>query len=247
MFTVEERDRLHERVLEIGRSDDRVVAAAVVGSLAVGEGDRWSDVDLTFAVREDTSVADILDDWAKTLTEDLDAVCLLDLVVESTTYRVFLLPRCLQLDVSFTPASEFRPASPRFRLLYGEAGPPDMREPPSATDLLGWAVVFARDVRASIERGQVWRAERSLAALRDHALSFACRRRDLPAAYGKGHDQLPPEVLAGFTASLASSLDPVELSRALRSAVSGLQAECARATDISPRLSDYLGDLVAGM
>jgi len=40
MYTVEERTAVSDRMLEIARSDRRVVAEAVIGSLAVGSGDR---------------------------------------------------------------------------------------------------------------------------------------------------------------------------------------------------------------
>ena len=50
MFTVEQRDALRESVLTLAEKDRRVVAGAAVGSLAVGGGDRFSDLDLTFAV-----------------------------------------------------------------------------------------------------------------------------------------------------------------------------------------------------
>jgi len=62
MFTVEQRDDLRERVLRLGEDDDRVVAGAVVGSLAIDDGDRFSDLDLTFGVADDAQVADVLDD-----------------------------------------------------------------------------------------------------------------------------------------------------------------------------------------
>jgi len=45
VFTVPERDRVRDHVLRLAGSDSRVVAGAVVGSLAHGEGDRWSDLD----------------------------------------------------------------------------------------------------------------------------------------------------------------------------------------------------------
>ena len=81
MFTPVERDRVRDRILEIATADDRVVAAAVVGSLARGGGDRWSDIDLSFAVRDDVAIAEVLDDWTSQVTEDLGAIRLLDLVV----------------------------------------------------------------------------------------------------------------------------------------------------------------------
>jgi hypothetical protein len=44
MFTLEERDRVRERVIELARRDARIVTAALVGSLAGDGGDQWSDV-----------------------------------------------------------------------------------------------------------------------------------------------------------------------------------------------------------
>lgn len=245
MFTPAERDRVGDRVVAIARADDRVVAAAVVGSLANDGGDAYSDIDLTFAVRDDASIPDVLDDWTRRVTEDLGAVRLFDLVREPLRYRVFLLPDCLQLDVSFSPASGFRPTSERFRLLYGEAGDPlEGADPTPAAELLGWAAMYARDVRVSLERGQVWRAENSMSGLRHYALSFACATRGLPASYGKGHDQLPEDVLVSFEGALPSSVDPAELTRALTSGVGALRRECAAAPEVSSRLAEYLQDLL---
>jgi hypothetical protein len=65
-------------VLELAGSDERVVAGAVVGSLAHGEGDRWSDLDLTFAVADGVNVEAALDDWTRRLADELEAVRLFD-------------------------------------------------------------------------------------------------------------------------------------------------------------------------
>jgi hypothetical protein len=62
----------------------------------------------------------VLEDWARTLSDELDAVPLAELERGLTTYRVYLLPDALQLDLSMTPAGRFRPAGPRFRLVFGE-------------------------------------------------------------------------------------------------------------------------------
>ena len=129
MFTVEQRDALREHLLRLADQDERVVAGAAVGSLAVDGGDRFSDLDLTFGIADGVPVADVLGDWTRTLVEELDAVRLADLERGPTIYRVFLLPDALQLDLSMTPAARFRPAGPRFRLLFGEtaAGSPSFR------------------------------------------------------------------------------------------------------------------------
>src|SRR5947208_7023090 len=198
MFTLEERDAARDHVLQIAASDPRVVAGALVGSLAYGGGDRWSDLDLTFGVADDVAVAEVLDDWTRRVVADLDAIVLFDLPAGETIYRVFLLPGCLQVDLSFTPASHFGPAGPKFRLLFGEAHPRPYPEPPKAQELFGWAVAYARDARACIERGRWWQAEHCIDAIRHNALTLACRRRDLPTSFGRGFDDLPTEVLQAF-------------------------------------------------
>src|SRR5213080_4404488 len=157
MFTVEQRDALREHVLQLADEDERVVAGAAVGSLAVDGGDRFSDLDLTFGVADDVPVADVLDGWTRTLVDEDDAVQLADLAAGPTTYRVFLLPDALQFDLSMTPAAQFHPAGPRFRLLFGEtaASPIGIPIPQMPADLFGWGVIYALHARACIERGRV--------------------------------------------------------------------------------------------
>src|SRR5947208_6819031 len=201
MFTVEQRNALREHLLRLAEEDERVVAGAAVGSLAVDDGgDRFSDLDLTFGIADDVPVAEVLDDWTRTLIGEREAVHLADLERDPTIYRVFLLPEALQFDLSLTPAAQFRPAGPRFRLLFGEtaseesgaAAPPVAGElfiptPPVAGELFGWGVIYALHARACIERGRVWQAEHYVGAVRDHALSLACLRQGLPAVQARGY------------------------------------------------------------
>src|SRR3954468_10925427 len=107
MFSISDRDRVRDRVLELAASDARVVAGAIVGSLAHGGGDRWSDLDLTFAVADNLPLQEVLADWMLSLVEEFNAVHLFDLPSGASIYRVFLLPGCLQFDLSFTPAAKF--------------------------------------------------------------------------------------------------------------------------------------------
>ena len=79
VFTVEQRDALRERLLRLAEDDERVVAGAAVGSLAVDAGDRFSDLDLTFSIGDAVPVADVLEDWTRTLVDGLEAVHLADL------------------------------------------------------------------------------------------------------------------------------------------------------------------------
>lgn len=242
MFTVEERAALRERVLELAGEDERVVAGAAVGSLAVDGGDRFSDVDLTFGIADDVQIADVLDDWARTLIDELDAVQLAELERGPTTYRVFLLPDALQLDLSMTPAAQFRPAGPRFRLLFGETAAttsetptPPVAEglflltPPVAGDIFGWGVIYALHARACIERGRVWQAEHYVGAVRDHALSLACLRQGLPEVQARGYDDLPAETLARFEGAHVGAVDAGVLRAALATSVLALTREGAEA------------------
>src|SRR5215213_11478304 len=230
VFTVEQREAVRERVLRLAGDDERSVAGAAVGSLAVDSGDRFSDLDLTFAIADDVSVAEVLADWTRTLVAELDAVHLADLERGPTIYRVFLLPDALQFDLSMTPAAHFRPAGPRFRLLFGEtAGGDKAPEPPVAAGLFGWGVIYALHARACIERGRVWQAEHYVGAVRDHALSLACLRRGLPAVQARGYDDLSAETLARLEDAHVGAVEPAALRAALAAAVFGLMREGAEA------------------
>lgn len=79
MFTVEQRDALRDKVLRMADEDERAVAGAVVGSLALGGGDRFSDLDLTFAIADEVPVADVLGDWTRTLADETGAAPMVDL------------------------------------------------------------------------------------------------------------------------------------------------------------------------
>jgi len=241
LFSVEDRERVHARVLALAEADDRVVAGAVVGSLALEGGDPWSDLDLTFAVADRTPVDAVLEDWSRTIVDELDAVHLFDLAAAAAIYRVFLLPGCLQLDLSFAPAHAWGAAGPKFRLLFGEAAPRGHAPPPDAKELLGYAVHHALRARFCIERGRLWQAEYWLSAMRDYALDLACLHRGLPAREGRGFDQLPDEILDRFAPTLVSSVRPQELRRALALAVAGL---IAVAPELDVRIERRLRTLV---
>jgi predicted nucleotidyltransferase len=243
MFSVKERERVHDFVLELASSDARVVAGAVVGSLAHEEGDRWSDLDLTFAVADATPIVDVLDDWTRKLVDELGAVDLFDLPSGATIYRVFLLPGCLQVDLSFTPASEFAAGGPKFRLLFGSVVGKDHARPPPAAELFGYGVHHALRARFCIERGRYWQAEYWISGVRDYALSLACHRRDLPAGYGRGFDDLPPGVRDTFKDALVRSLEREELLRALGSAIDALLREADEVRDIAEKVEPHLREL----
>jgi hypothetical protein len=241
-FTAEDRERARDRVLALARADERIVAGAEVGSGALGHGDRWSDLDLTFAVLEDVPVEHVLEDWTRTLAEDLAAVHLFDLWSGAALYRVFLLPGCLQLDVSLAPHAAFGARTPRFRLLFGSAAELPHVQPRPAAELFGYAVHHALRARISVERGRVWLAEYWLSQTRDYTLALACLHRGLPSSEGRGYDDLPAELLVGLEGALPRSLERAELLRALGAVVEGLIRE---AGEVAAPVEGQLRDLAS--
>ena len=244
MFRVADRDQLRDHVLQLAAADPRVVAGAVVGSLAHSAGDRWSDLDLTFAVADDQPLLDVLADWTGTLAREFGAVRLFDLPSGPTIYRVFLLPGCLQFDLSFTPAAQFGAAGPSFRLLFGSAVERPYLQPPPAHELFGYAVHHALRARFCIERGRFWQAEYWISGVRDNALSLACRRHGLPAHYGRGFDSLPPAVSDALRCALVQTLQRAELLRALACAVEGLLREAEEVRDLAAQVEPHLRQLL---
>jgi hypothetical protein len=243
MFSINDRDRVRDFTLQLAESDARVVAGAVIGSLALGEGDRWSDLDLTFGVADKYSVFEVLEDWTGKIAKAFEAVHLFDLPSGASIYRVFLLPGCLQFDLSFTPASKFRAAGPKFKLLFGSSVEKPYPQPPPAKELFGYAVHHALRARFCIERGRFWHAEYWISGVRDYALSLACRRRGLPAYHGRGFDDLPSDVREVFNCALVTSLERNELLRALGCAIDGLLREADEVRELANQVEPQLKEL----
>jgi len=167
VFTVEQRDRVRRALVERAEWDERVVSAAEVGSAAGGTEDRWSDLDLTFAVSDEAPLDDVLADWTGAMDAEFDAPTLFDVWAGPTVYRVFLLPENLQVDLSFTPAARFGPTSPRFRLIFGEVREDRVREPMSRLaetprQRFGLCVLYLVRTRLYLERGDLEHAEQYL-------------------------------------------------------------------------------------
>lgn len=246
MFTIEQRDRIRDRILAMARADSRIVAGALIGSAADGPGDRWSDLDLGFGVGEVATPGDVLADWTPRLERECGAAHLFDLASGGATYRVFLFPGALQVDLSFAPAAAFGASGPKFKLLFGTAVEHPRAEPPSAPHLFGLGVHHAVRARFCVERGRVWQAQHWIGEMREIGLTLACRRRGLPTAQGRGYDDLPAEVARPFEDTLVRTLDRAELLRALRAAIDGLLREAGEARVLAEKTEGQLRDLSSG-
>jgi hypothetical protein len=253
VFTVEDRDRVRERLLSLAAADSAVGAAAVTGSYAAGASDRWSDIDLVLSVDGPLDAA--LARWTALLYRDFAARHHWDLPAGGTVYRVFLLPAWLEVDLAFAPAEEFGPRGPHWRVVYtrAEGGTPEPTGDSGPTTvcerdrLAGLAWHHALHAQVSVERHRGLQAEHWIGALRTQVIALACLRLGYPTAYAKGAHLLPAELTSPLEATLVRSLDATELRRALGAAVAALAAELERTDlDLAARLVPMLSELVAG-
>jgi hypothetical protein len=244
MFTPEERAHLRSDLLEYAARDWRISGAAITGSAATECEDRWSDIDLAFGVADAAELPNVLSDWTALMYDRHFALHHLDVKSGAWIYRVFLLTSTLQVDLAFVSDTEFRALAPTFRLISGRANEPRHASPPLPLDLIGLAWLYALHARSSIGRQKLWQAEYMISGMRDHALALACIRHGLPAAHGRGIDQLPSAVTAPLESSLVRQLDVVELLRAFRVVTDGLLNEIRSAdSELAGRLQNALRHL----
>lgn len=244
MFDAALRADVEGFLIRLAEDDERITAAAVVGSRAHNEGDQWSDIDLTFAVEDATTPVTVLDDWAEKLRTRFDGTPLFDLAASPLTYRVFLLPGALQVDLSVTPTSQFAARGETFRLLFGDANEPAVAAPRDSTDTFGHAVHHAVRARVCIERGRALQAEYWISSLRDETLALASRRADVPAWQARGAHLLPDDTHERFADALVRSLDRPELVRALDVAVHLLLDLSDQAPVLAAQVENQLRALV---
>lgn len=241
MYSESEREAIKARLIEHARTDPTITGAALVGSTASG-GDRWSDLDLTFAVSPESSVEAALASWTSWIESEFRAVTLFDLPIPGTIYRVYLFPGALQVDLSFSDQGVFGSRGPRFELIFGEAVEHSYTMiDQSPTDTLGWGVHHLIRANVCIERNLPWQAEYWIHQARDYALTLACLRRSIEARHGKGFDKLPANVTDRFAEALPRSIEALELRRAL-AAVTRLTLE--EADDFVPHAA-IVGQLLA--
>jgi hypothetical protein len=239
-FGVDLRDEVESSLIRLADQDERITAAAVVGSRAHTEGDQWSDIDLTFAVDDGIPPVSVLDEWEDVLRAEFGGTALFDLASPPITYRVFLLPGALQVDLSVTPTSRFAARGDTFRLLFGAANDPVATPPRDTADTFGHAVHHAVRARVCIERGRGIQAEYWISSLRNETLALACRRAGVQDWHARGAHLLPTVTRERFADALVRSLDPAELRRALTAAIGLLLDHRDQAPTLADRVEHHL-------
>lgn len=245
------REALRQELIALLGDDPRVSGVAVTGSAARDAEDEWSDIDLAAGVHDAVHVEPLLERVVTHLRERHGAVDALTLPVGSTVFRVVLLPSGLQVDVSVSPAVDFGPRGPAFRLVRGDAAETAAWPGPGASQVVGTAWLHALHVRSSLARGLVWQARYVLEGMREQVIQLACLRHGLLPVQGRGVDRLPTEVLVGLERTLVADVSHAGLLAGFGTVTEALLVECAhldprRAAALSPVLRDLVDQAGAG-
>jgi hypothetical protein len=225
MFSIREREDLRDRLVAAAKDDERITAAAVVGSGARGDEDSWSDIDLALRLSDGLKPQEVASEWTTWMYESAGAVDHLDVWSGTTLFRVFLLNSSLQVDLSFWLSDTFASSGSAFRLLFGEANDPRPSRAAAPESLVGTGWLYALHARSCIARGRSLQALYMINSLRDQVVALACLRHDLPAHHGRGVDDLPASLRLKISATLVHDLRKGELRRAFVASVSALLEE----------------------
>lgn len=215
-FTIDDRERLLATLVEAARNDHRITGVALVGSASIGAEDRWSDIDLSFSVRSEAEIQEVLGHFADLIQRESDVVDTLDSPQGQWRQRIFLLANTLQIDLAFTTQTQFGAQGPTFKLLFGTAMATRPISPPDTSKLIAEGWLYALHLRSSFARKKWWQAEFMLSAMRDQALALACVRHGLAYREGRGLDALPEELRQQYERTLLRSLDQDNLLRSFR-------------------------------
>jgi len=179
MFTPAYRKIIRDKIIQKIKDDENITSAAVIGSYARNEVDDYSDIDLTFGISKEVSQRNILTRYKTFIQTEFDGVFLFDLQQDETVYGVFLLPGCLQVDLSFTPQASFGPRAHPFVLLFGNQQAYKTASPHEPIeDKFGLIVHHLLRTKVCIERNQFDKAQEWLVQSEKHLLELNSITRD---------------------------------------------------------------------
>ncbi len=210
MFKVADREKLRARLVEFARRHPEVEAAALLGSAARGEEDRWSDIDLALGLAPGVDPVHAAETWTTVVEQTEPVIDHLDINASGGLYRALLLASTLQVDLSFWPHGHFPTGGSPVQVLFGQPDPP-LASVEAEDDLSGhvrMSWLYALHLRSALGRGRLWQALWMLEGIRNQVIALLCVPYGLPAAEGRGVDRLPPAVL-----SVGTGRDAAEESR----------------------------------
>jgi predicted nucleotidyltransferase len=230
LYDSEYRNHILETVTRALIDDKRIAGALLVGSGAKGFHDRYSDVDLTVLVGDETQLEEIYVDWWERLHDLLPTI---DAFKEPSSHLYgLLLNRYMEIDIGFQGESALFERKPNWKILFDRRGviPSLMKPREKAVDdqstahdkRLQDSWYYIIHTISAIQRGQPLRANFFINFLRDEAILMAGLNRDLATSlrsYHKEADKLPEEVKKKIINSIPANTKPVEQLRALRTVV----------------------------
>lgn len=228
MFTTDDRARVRSSLVAHARIDPNISGAAVVGSGARDEEDRWSDIDLALQLEKGAEEPSIVEDWTHWTNQEFGVADTLDIFARDVRYRVLLLSSSLQIDLSFWPHDQFRATETKFRLLFGTANAPTVAPTPDHETAIGMGWLYALHARSAIARGKVWQAVTMLDELRNQVITLMCLRLNLNAWHGRDADRLPDEAKQALQHSRANTITTDSLDNSLAALSALLLTEIER-------------------
>src|SRR5260370_15878076 len=163
-----------------------------------------------------------------------------------TLFRVFLLENTLQVDVAFWRTEDFAATGPNFRLIFGQAKPPEHTPPPNPVSLIGMAWLYALHVRSSLARGRILQAEYMLSGMRNHVCELVSLRCGVTPHQGRGLDDLSAFEQDTAAICIPRSLELSELKRAFQSTMRALLEELRHVNaEIAIRVSAPVNQIIA--
>lgn len=236
MFNVADREKLRARLVEVARHHPDIETAALLGSAARGEEDRWSDIDLALGLAPGVDPVQAAKTWTTVVEQTEPLVDHLDINASGGLYRVLLLASTLQVDLSFWPHRHFPTGSSPVKVLFGHPDLPQISVEPQ-NDLsvhvrMSW--LYALHLRSAVGRGRSWQALWMLDGIRNQVIALLCVRYELPAAEGRGVDRLPLAVLSELADTLPKDIDTASIIHSARRLVLLLVQEAERQSLLVP-------------
>ncbi len=243
MFSVSFRDEVREKIIEKAKSDQRIVSAAAIGSYAGGVVDRWADIDLSFGIDESYAIGELIDVFTDYIENELKGEVLFNVTQGNTIYRVFLLPGCLQVDLSFTPDNEFGPKGPHFKLLFGHQHEKQKKKIPDPIhEPFGLMVHHLLRTKVCAERNQLQRADIWLGKAKNYVLELLLNNSNEGEEDSKS--DLKKELSITIRNPLSAELDKEEILSALTFFIEQMPQLHPKANPSQQRIIDMLDDLI---
>lgn len=180
MFTEKYRESVRNEIINQVRTDPQIFSAASIGSYARNEVDQYSDIDLTFGMAESLEVNSKLNEYKGYIKKAFRGEFLFQLKQDFTLYGVFILPGCLQVDLSFTPQNEFGPKAYPFNIIFGTHTGEKSKSPHDPIlEKFGLIVHHILRTKVCMERGQLEKSRHWLKEANKHMSSYEFASPDL--------------------------------------------------------------------